>query len=111
MEAISLKKVTAVVVVFTMGAFLANANANDAKNIEVKSAEAVTTVAEVVSQVGNFDALIKQYDKDNNGLLSQAELEASGKKILINAFSHIDKNADLGVSEEEFNQYLALENK
>ncbi|GLX79236.1 hypothetical protein tinsulaeT_25760 [Thalassotalea insulae] len=104
MEAISIKKVTAVVAISIIGALAVDASANEAKVVPVK-AETLT------SQVGEFSALIKQFDKDSNGLLSEEELKSSKKSALVSAFTKIDKNADLGVSEEEFNQYLALASK
>ncbi len=108
MEAISLKKVTAIVSICTLGAFLVNAKENDISQVVEKTAP---LAEKVVSQVGKFEELIKLFDKDNNGLLSQSELTKSGKELLIKSFSDIDTNADLGVSLEEFNQFLSIAEK
>lgn len=105
MEAISLKKVTAIVSICTLGVFLVNAKENDITQLVEKTAP---LAEKVVSQVGQFEELIKLFDKDNNGLLSQSELTESGKELLIKSFSDIDTNADLGVSQEEFNQFLSI---
>ncbi len=98
MEAMSLKKVAAIVVISTIGTCAVAAN--EAKVTPAKS-EALTT------QVAEFSALVKQFDKDSNGLLSEEELKASKFAALVKDFAKVDTNADLGVSEQEFNQYLA----
>lgn len=104
METISLKKVTAIVTLCTIGSYLANANANETssksaeKNISVKAVNNSKNIA--------FAPLVKQFDVDNNGLLSAAEVKASKEKSLINHFSEIDLNTDAGISEAEYNQYI-----
>jgi len=102
MEAISLKKVTAIVFVCTLGAFMMNAQADNSA-IETK-----VVVKDVVNQVQSFSELINKFDVDNNGLLSETELKVSKVSLLIESFNKMDLNADLGISEQEFNQYLAL---
>ncbi len=104
----SLKKVTAVVAIITAGALMTNANANDANALTSK---AKAEMGQTKSHAGKFNALVKRFDKDNNGLLSKEELKASNKTSLVDAFDKIDTNADSGISEEELAQYLASVSK
>lgn len=104
MEAISLKKVTAIVSICTFGAFMVNAESSKNEVAEVmKTAE----VKQVVNAPITFKALIEKFDKDANGLLSVAELTTSQSDKLLKVFTQMDSNGDSGVSEKEYNQYIA----
>ena len=108
MEAISLKKVTAVVLTCVVGSYFANAIADDAKvevNTDVKPA-----VVKVISEnktPSKFAMLVEKFDLDKDGLLSKAEIETSKSEKLLALFAKIDSNTDSGISEAEFNQYIA----
>lgn len=108
MEAISLKKVTAVVLTCVIGSYFANANENDAKvdmKTEVKKTEVkVITEAKALSK---FEVLVEKFDLNKDGLLSKAEIQTSKSEKLLALFSKIDLNTESGISEAEFNQYLA----
>jgi len=107
MEAISLKKVTAIVGICIIGSYLvsANATANDLK-VENKLTKANITISE--SALSQFSPLIEKFDLDKNGLLSKQEVKAAELENLLNNFDEIDLNTDSGISEEEFNQFIAL---
>jgi len=108
MEAISLKKVTAVVVISIMGSYLVNASENDV------STELETIKAEVSNLVKSssgknlkqFDQLIEKFDLDKNGLLSEKEVQLSKHEKFQNSFDVIDLNKDANISAVEFNQYI-----
>lgn len=111
METISLKKVTALVALFTVSAFLIDAvEATEVavKKTTVTTIEAPTITIDVAKQMNNFEQLIKQFDQDNNQLLSKKELANSNEKDLLTAFNLIDKNADAGLSSDEYQQFLAI---
>ncbi|MDG1751491.1 MAG: hypothetical protein P8I03_07510 [Thalassotalea sp.] len=112
MEAISLKKVTAVVLTCVIGSYFASASADDAK-LEVKtdvSSDVKADVVKVISEAktpSKFAMLVEKFDLDKDGLLSKAEIESSKSEKLLTVFSKIDLNTDSGISEAEFNQYIA----
>ena len=97
MEAISLKKTTALVIAFTAAGFFLNpSEASDIDN-GVKGNKGIAV---------SFEQLLKANDADNNGLLSKKEIAAVTDKTLLNNFNAIDINADQAISEQEFAQYL-----
>lgn len=107
MEPISLKKVTAVVSICTMGAFFVNANEPVALKASPELKDSVKKVTQKVTQkLSQFDQLVKKYDVDNNGELSQTEIKVSKNTDLIAAFTQIDANADAGISAKEYQQYV-----
>ncbi len=55
-----------------------------------------------------FSELITKLDSDKNGLLSQQEAQASKNKVLQGNFKKMDLNNDEQISEQEFNDFLAL---
>ncbi len=55
-----------------------------------------------------FSELITKLDSDKNGLLSQPEAQASKNKVLQGNFKKMDLNNDEQISEQEFNDFLAL---
>ena len=109
MKAISLKQVTAVVLTCVVGSsYFANANENDAKlavKADAKVAEVKTISVEKTPS--KFAMLVEKFDLDKNGLLSKTEIQASKSEKLLSLFTKIDSNTDSGISETEFNQYLA----
>lgn len=104
MEAISLKKTTVIVMAFTAGGFLANANET---KIETPKAQVIEAKSITVS----FEQLLKNNDSDNNGLLSKKELSAVADQSLVKNFNAIDINADQAISAQEFSQFLTLAKK
>lgn len=112
MNTISLKKVTAVVLTCAIGSYVANANEGDAK-LDVKTnVEAAVKTSEVamVSESktpSKFAMLVEKFDLDKDGLLSKAEILSSKSEKLVELFAKMDLNTDAGISEAEFNQYIA----
>ncbi|MCO4800240.1 MAG: hypothetical protein KC484_13580 [Colwelliaceae bacterium] len=104
MTAISLKKVTAVVVTCVIGSYIASSSAND-MNSEVKTKK--VQAVDVTKGLNQFAPLVKKFDLNKDGLLSKAEVKASKLEKLISHFSEIDSNTDSGISEAEFNQFIA----
>lgn len=104
MTTISLKKVTAVVVTCIIGSYIANASANDMTS-EVKVNK--VQVADATTSLKQFAPLVKKFDLNKDGLLSKAEVKASKLEKLLSQFSEIDLNTDSGISEAEFNQFIA----
>ena len=109
MTAISLKKVTIVVVTCIIGSYLANANSNEIIIKDETSKEIKNHVIEVKGEKNHdfFAPLIEKFDADNNGVLSEGEIKASEKAALISDFSKIDSNKDLVINQDEFEQYIA----
>lgn len=109
MKTISLKKVTAVVLTCVVGSsYFANANETDAKLME--KTDAKVAKVKVISEkkaASKFAMLVKKFDLDKDGLLSKVEIETSKSEKLLALFSKIDTNTDSGISEAEFNQYIA----
>ena len=112
MNTISLKKVTAVVLTCAIRSYVANANEGDAK-LDVKTnVEAAVKTSEVamVSESktpSKFAMLVEKFDLDKDGLLSKAEILSSKSEKLVELFAKMDLNTDAGISEAEFNQYIA----
>ena len=115
MEAISLKKMTLVVVLCTAGGFLVNAN-ETTTNVEGVKSEKVdkastdkalnaekTKVEQKASPV--FARLLKKSDTDKDGSLSKEELTAALDSQLIAVFDKIDTNQDKRITEQEFISY------
>ncbi|GHE91515.1 EF-hand domain-containing protein [Thalassotalea profundi] len=86
----SLKKVTLVVVSSLVATLHVGATE------PVKVTEEMPTIAKV-----DLTSLLSQFDNDNNGLLSKAEVAVSKNKILLDNFDEIDANNDGGLSENE----------
>lgn len=86
----SLKKVTLVVVSSLVAAFYVSAN----EPVKVSTEIASTTKVDLTQ-------LLSQFDNDNNGLLSKAEVAVSKNKTLLDNFDAIDENNDGGLSEQE----------
>lgn len=86
----NLQKATLVVISALVVTFSVNANE------PVKVANEIETVAKV-----NLTSFLSQFDNDNNGLLSKAEVAVSKNKVLIDNFDDIDTNNDGGLSEKE----------
>lgn len=91
---ISLKSVSLFVVTSSIAAFYVSAN--EQANDVVKTIE--TTQVE-------FSELLAKFDKDNNGLLSKAEVAVSKDELLIKRFDSIDTNADAGLNEQELKAF------
>ncbi|MDO6447188.1 hypothetical protein Q4493_15560 [Colwellia sp. 1_MG-2023] len=112
MNTISLKKVTAVVLTCAIGSYVANANEGDAK-LDVKTnVEAAVKTSEVAmisesKTPSKFAMLVEKFDLDKDGLLSKAEILSSKSEKLVKLFAKMDLNTDAGISEAEFNQYIA----
>ena len=91
---ISLKKVSLFVFTTSIAAFYVSAEDKatvPSKTVEVASVE--------------FSQLLAKFDKDNNGLLSKAEVAVSKDELLIKRFDSIDTNADAGLNEEELKTF------
>lgn len=107
MEAISLKKVTAVVFIFIMGSYLANASDAIVEAQVIKTEVSNSDKSNSDKILKSFSLLVKKYDLDKNGLLSEAEVKVSQSEKLQHHFAEIDVNTDASISEVEFNQYIS----
>ena len=96
----SLKKVSVVVVTSLVAAFYVSANE------PVKMAADLAEKGKV-----ELTSLVAKFDKDNNGILSKAEVEISKDKTLLKHFDAIDTNTDLGLSTEELKSFNLLAKK
>ncbi len=104
MQAISLKKVTIVVISLIIVSHFASANGNDLSN-------ELQTVGTGISNITNsnstkFNQLIKEFDLDKNDLLSRDEIKLIKRERLLKQFSTIDLNSDSSISKDEFNQFM-----
>lgn len=104
MESISLKKVTGIVVACVIGAYAVSAKANE---VEIEPKKVDKTIVKVTEKLSQFTVLKNKFDLDKNGLLSKEELVAGQAEKILNHFSEIDLNTDLGISEQELTKYIA----
>lgn len=102
MKTLSLKAVSAVVVIGTLFSYAANANDLSTNAL----------ASEKAKQLGNIDfsKLAGDFDIDKDGLLSKAEL-AKGKGLvsaekLGKAFDVIDADGDQAISSAEFSAFV-----
>lgn len=110
MNNISSVKVTLGVVFATAATFIVNAyeimpaeTALTEKAVELKNEVAVESSSFLENS--GFAKLLSEFDQDENGTLSQAELSSSDNEALKIAFKHLDSNEDENISEDEFSTY------
>ena len=104
MQAISLKKVTVVVISLFIVSHFASANGNDLSS-ELQTANTVKS-NKTNSTSTKFNQLIKEFDLDRNDLLSRDEIKLVKQERLLKQFSTIDSNSDSSISKDEFNQFM-----
>jgi len=102
MRTLSLKAVSAVVVVGTLFSYAVNANELDVNALASEKAKQLSNI--------DFSKLASDFDADKDGLLSKSEL-SNGKGLvsaekLGKAFDVIDANGDQAISNSEFNDFI-----
>lgn len=102
MKNISLFNVSAMVCVAIMASFYVNAKHGVLTESELVKAT-VKQNDELVDNVA-FRAL----DTDNDGLLSQPEVDASQNKLLMQSFKRIDSNGDNTLSQQELSNFVTF---
>ncbi|WP_426369771.1 hypothetical protein [Pseudocolwellia sp. HL-MZ7] len=110
----NLVKMTLGVALATVATFVVNANditskvseaitTTEASITEVKELQVIEPVESVISlQEKDFSQLLSDFDADQNGALSEKELETSDNEALKMAFKNLDVNEDLHISANEF---------